>query len=389
MSQHLAASYFNSEEGGPTIVAVHDNGYIDFGRVFNGRFTWFAAMQSQLSSPYLPGSPTLNTLLYNQEHNIFLVGDAQGNIWSANGNDIYDWNKANLPSDAFNSVKAIAYGRRSTDGQGIFVASGDILNYSTIYSFDGQNWSHPNQIIAHKDELYGTPQWGRLAVINDIIFADSMFVGVGLGSDGDYTGIYYSVDGVTWNCQCLSGQAQLNALTYADNLFVAVADQSTIWYSPDGKNWTIATGLSGEANFKDVTYGNRTFVAVADEGTIWLSPDGKQWTIANEIPPDGPDITFNKVAFRAGQFVAVADPGKREAVPIYFSSDGKVWSQGKHVYYGGSEWGYPPFYDVIYANNRFYAIQRYAYQPDQTSDAWGPYSSTDGKTWDINNYSAG
>ena len=380
MSQHLAASY--DSPYGPTIVAVHDNGYIDFGRVFNGTFTWFAAMQDQLSSPYLPGSPTLNTLLYSEDHNIFLIGDNQGDIWFSAGTEIiyYTWNKATLPSDALTSIRAIAYGRRSTDGRGVFVASGSFSNYLTIYSFDGQHWSHSP----------GPPLWQSDATaINDIIFANGMFVAVGTHDNGAYTGIHYSVDGVTWTCKRLSGQAPFRALTYADNLFVAVADQSTIWYSPDGKTWTIATGLSGEANFRDITYGNNTFVAVADEGTIWLSPDGKQWKIANEIPPDGPDITFNKVAFGAGQFVAVADVGDREVVPVYCSSDGQVWSKGQHIYYGGSEWGYPPFYDVIYANNTFYAIQRYAYQPDETSDAWGPYSSTDGVIWSINYYSPG
>jgi hypothetical protein len=168
MSQHLAASY-NNPNWGPTIVAVHDNGYIDFGIVFNGTFTWFAAMQSQLSNPYLPGSPTLNTLLYNQENNIFVAGDNQGNIWFADGNgDLDNWNKANLPSYVFNSVKAIAYGKRSTDGKGVFVASGDILNYPTIYSFDGQNWSNPNASLS------------VAVTINDIIFANGMFVGVGM-----------------------------------------------------------------------------------------------------------------------------------------------------------------------------------------------------------------
>ena len=324
MSQHLAASY-NSPV---TIVAVHDKGYIDFGQVFQGRFTWMAAMQPQI---YLPGSPTLNTLLYYQENNIFVAGDNQGNIWVGDGNDLNNWNKANLPPYAFSSVKAIAYGKRSTDGKGVFVAAGDIGSYTTIYSFDGQNWSHPNQFI--------------VVTINDFIFAKGMFVGV--GNYGGVSGIYYSIDGETWIAQGLSGEATFRAITYANNLFVAVADLSTIWYSSDGKNWTIATGLSGEANFKDVTYGNNTFVAVADEGTIWWSPDGKQWTIANEIPPDGPDIMFNKVAFGAGQFVAVADVGDREIIPIYYSPDGKNWSQGGHIYYGGSYWGYPPFNDVI------------------------------------------
>jgi hypothetical protein len=363
MSQHLAASYNTSD--GPTIVAVHDNGYIDMGSVIQGRFTWMNAMVQT----YLPGSPTLNTLLYNRENNIFVTGDNQGNIWVADGSNLNNWNKANLPSDAFNSVKAIAY------GQGVFVASGDIANCSTIYSIDGKNWSHPDQIIAQLK-------------INDIIFANGMFVGVGNYAGGyGGTGIYYSVDGVTWNSQVLSGEATLRAITYANNLFVAVADQSTIWYSSDGKNWTIATGLSGEANFNDITYANNTFVAVADEGTIWWSSDGKQWTIANEIPPDGPDITFTKVAFGAGQFVAVADVGDKEVVPIYCSEDGKNWSQGQHIYYGGTTWGYPRFYDVIYVDDTFYAIERYAYDPGQTSSAWRPYSSTDGVIWHRNYYS--
>jgi hypothetical protein len=39
-----------------------------------------------------------------------------------------------LPAGIDSDETNFAYGKRSTDGQGVFVASGDIQNYPTIYS---------------------------------------------------------------------------------------------------------------------------------------------------------------------------------------------------------------------------------------------------------------
>src|SRR4029453_8837131 len=118
--------------------------------------------------------------------------------------------KDHLTAYSCQSVKAIGYGKRSTYGKGVFVASGDILNYPTIYSFDGQNWSNPNQSMQVK------------LTINDIIFANGMFVGWGIFLEPSC--IFYSIDGVAWTAaQGLSGSATFSAITYANNLFVAVA----------------------------------------------------------------------------------------------------------------------------------------------------------------------
>ena len=58
------------------------------------------------------------------------------------------------------------------------------------------------------------------------------------------------------------------AVTYGNNLFVAVARSGTnrVMTSPDGTTWTARS--AAEANeWKAVAYGNNLFVAVAQSGT--------------------------------------------------------------------------------------------------------------------------
>ena len=105
------------------------------------------------------------------------------------------------------------------------------------------------------------------------------------------------------------GNLDLNYVTFGQGRFVAAGNHSTAWYSPDGVNWTQASGLSGEANFFRVLFTQEAhgeagqFVAVASEATVWYSSDGMTWTQATVL--NGESSDFSDVAYGAGKYVAV------------------------------------------------------------------------------------
>ena len=296
------------------------------------------------------------------KNGLFITVSSNGIWYSTDGGK---WmNQA--PASSMPTLYAITSGKRSTDGEEIFVAVGEEAGF---YSSDGKTW------IAAK----GLGD----AYLYDVIYANNLFVAVGYDAT-----IVYSTDGQSWHSWVPDvvpiGEAQFNAVTYANNAFVAVANSSTIWWSCDGKGWTIATGLSGSANFADVVYGGGKFVAVADYGTIWNSSDGETWSISNTIPPDGPDIVFYKVSYGNGIFVAAGDMNGAvaPATPIYYSKDGVTWTQAKGIKFDDDYSDWPPFNDLNYVNGYFVAINK-------SCDLIFPmYSSTDGINWNENRSSS-
>jgi hypothetical protein len=292
------------------------------------------------------------------QNGLFITVSSNGIRYSTDGGK---WtNQAHAPSTP--TLHAITSGKRSTDGEEIFVAVGEEAGF---YSSDGKTWTAATGLGD--------------AYLYDVIYANNVFVAVGYDAT-----ILYSADGQSWHPALrITGEAQFNAVTYANNVFVAVANSSTIWWSPDGKNWSIATRLSGSANFADVVYGGGKFVAVADYGTIWNSSDGKTWSISKTIPPDGPDIVFYKVSYGNGIFVAAGDMSGAvaPATPIYYSEDGVTWTQAKGIKWDDDYNNWPPFNDLNYVNGYFVAINsEYLVLP--------MYSSTDGINWNENAPSA-
>jgi hypothetical protein len=303
------------------------------------------------------GDPTFYASIF--QNGLFITVSSNGIWYSTDGGK---WMSPQPSVPASSTLYAIASGKRSTDGEEIFVAVGEEAGF---YSSDGKTWIAATGL--GDADLY------------DVIYADNLFVAV--GSDAT---ILYSVDGDTWTAAPgITGEAQFNAVTW-NNVFVAVANSSTIWWSLDGIDWGIATGLSGSANFADVVYGGGKFVAVADYGTIWWSSDGINWSISNTIPPDGPDIYFYKVSYGNGIFVAAGDMGGAvwPSTPIYYSKDGVTWTQAQGIKFDDDYNDYPPFNDLNYVNGYFVAINK------SCELVFPMYSSTDGINWNENAASA-
>jgi hypothetical protein len=85
-----------------------------------------------------------------------------------------------------------------------------------------------------------------------------------------------SPDGITWTSRTSAADNQWFAVTYGNDLFVAVSGSGTgnrVMTSPDGITWTSRTPAAD--NFwNSVTYGNGLFVAASSSGTKRVMTSG-------------------------------------------------------------------------------------------------------------------
>jgi hypothetical protein len=137
-----------------------------------------------------------------------------------------------------------------------------------------------------------------------------------------------------------------NAITYANNLFVAVTSNGeTAAVSEDGIVWTAQNLPGGTQNWAAVAGGNDIFVAVsASAGTTaaYANSTATTWTIANDLPSSG---VWTSVAYGAERFVtlrAVSDQGA-------ISTDGITWTEITLPY--SATWT-----TIAYGNGRFVAM---------------------------------
>lgn len=122
----------------------------------------------------------------------------------------------------------------------------------TCYSEDGITWTYGK----------GTYESGEIqrGDFHNITYGNNKFICV-----RNNTELWSSLDGITWNRELHDyNLADLNGnckITYSDNYFIAVQGTS-IYYSEDGKIWTLGWESVGKREFTDVTFGNGTFVAI-------------------------------------------------------------------------------------------------------------------------------
>jgi len=71
----------------------------------------------------------------------------------------------------------------------------------------------------------------------------------------------------------------LGGVAYGPQGFVAVGGTSSegrIFVSPDGSNWR-QVNYQVSSNLNEITYANGLYVAVGFDNTVLLSPDGQAW----------------------------------------------------------------------------------------------------------------
>jgi|GEM_PF-3296310 len=162
-------------------------------------------------------------------------------------------------------MQGIAYSAE----QGRFVAVG---SRGSIYvSNDGEHWQRVYQVPGENN-------------LRGVVFAHGKFVAVGWGSPTTPSGVFVSEDGLTW--RVATDAPPLEAVVYAQSIFVGVGPGGVIAVSQDGESWQIVqrvfTNPIEYRTLKAVCY-NATrgyFVAAGNDGgagEVWVSVDGRNW----------------------------------------------------------------------------------------------------------------
>jgi len=109
--------------------------------------------------------------------------------------------------------------------------------------------------------------------------------------------------GETW-ISSTGGSAHLNAVTYANNVFVAVGDSGAIITSADGISWTKRTDPEESTLLNSITYVEGSFIVVGENGIIRISTDnGVKWITQNS----GTSKTLRDMVYAEGTLVAVGN----------------------------------------------------------------------------------
>lgn len=269
---------------------------------------------------YAPTNVPLHAITYGEGQWV-AVGGRAAILVSSNG---FQWRQLATGFDPQSFFMSVAY------GNGVFVAGGQGSTLRAI-SQDGLNWTL-QATSAASERIY------------ELTFGNGRFVGVGTGASGVSSYILTSTDGVQWTFPVPPSANIPEAVTYGNNLFVAVGQSGMIITSPDGMNWTVRS--SGTQNFlRTVAYSGSRFIVAGDAGTALTSTDGISWS------PSAPaSFAVNGLAGGDGAVVAVGQyVGPQLAEGRLHASDGLTWP--------GDARTFPELLNAVaYINGHFWAV---------------------------------
>ena len=113
----------------------------------------------------------------------------------------------------------------------------------------------------------------------------------------------------------------INSITNNNNIFVAVGDNGTIYYSSDTDVWSIVGDLSKPTiqNLNKVIWDGSKFIAVGNNGSIITSQNGSTWFLQNNV-----NISQNliNIKYYDGVYVLLESNGN-----LYYSFDLSTWEK--------------------------------------------------------------
>jgi len=209
---------------------------------------------SVTQSSNLPGYPFYNISWCN---GAFISISTDGYYWTSN--DGYNWGLDFYYSPIF--FADMAYG----NGLYVGISGGTLWAAANISDFGKQpihtNIKQPKLAIsAVFNGWYYAASFPY--ALRAVIFANNMFLAV-----GDEGSIFTSSDGTFWQSEFVRTNNGFKAIAYGGGYYVAVGDSGTIAVSADGFNWTLETPVTSNDLYA-VTYGNGVFVAVGANGTV-------------------------------------------------------------------------------------------------------------------------
>lgn len=142
-------------------------------------------------------------------------------------------------------------------------------------------------------------------LFRDVTFGNGRFVAVGGWTHGI---VQISLDGVTWQKKLdlkssnnlikggiVSGTNWLGAITFGNGKFVSVGYDARLYYSEDGLDWNCESAPGSSSAFRSVVFTGNGFLAVGDFGNWAFSFDGKTWSHQGTAPTV-PDRTNGRIS---------------------------------------------------------------------------------------------
>ena len=216
-------------------------------------------------------------------------------------------------------------------------------------SADGKTWELVQEVAP----------WRHGDLPMSLVFRDRMWF-MGGWYNGRLSGhsasneVWWSTDGAEWEAATTdagwSPRLAAGAVVFDDRMWILggtenyfFGDQSDlrndVWYSCDGKQWTLATanaGWSPRAYHQAVVHDNRIWVLGGGNylpenefrNDVWCSEDGVNWTPATEAAPWAPRLWFSSVTYRDRIWVLGGWAKEPDNFgDVWYSRDGKDWTQ--------------------------------------------------------------
>ena len=140
----------------------------------------------------------------------------------------------------------------------------------------------------------------------------------------DDTDLLWSMDGETWTPCVFDTSLESNydfGLDYHNGIYVLI--QKGVWWSEDGKNWTISTSTAVTTYGQTcLTYANGLWACIdMASGKIIWSEDGKNWSDAVGTT----DYEYLKIIKYADNIWVACSGGTNGNKGLLWSEDGKNW----------------------------------------------------------------
>ncbi len=255
---------------------------------------YFAANGRTSGGPGGPSSPTIGATPYDASTR-----------WTVNS----PVSTANLYGVGYTNLMS-CWGNLTTNAAGTFAAVG--AGGAIYTSSDGISWVNQPAPAGFNSDLYAVTGFSAFAnVMSEYpVTWPMLWVAVGKGGSS-----LYSTDGINWQLGGSTSNAQpyfttnqnLNAITQANGLFLAVGDQGTIMLTMNGHDWYQESSQTTQ-NLRGVSHGI-FYAAVGDNGTLLTSPDGSVWTPQTQVASMTSSNLRQVAVSTGGLIVAVGDGG--------------------------------------------------------------------------------
>lgn len=215
----------------------------------------------------------------------------------------------------------------------LWIAIGDNGNYGGIaYSTDGRTWTRSNitryrmynfyyangkHIVTRDATTYHTSNDGMTW---DTLTAPTDFNGVCYYKGVWVAGKHYSIDCINWTSSNLPSDIYK---IKCNNDILVCSTSSGLYYSTDGKTWTLSNIEASSNRFVDhIFYECGIWLAFTHDG-VYYSTDGRTWTLSNITESLLGYQTQNRgkqVAYGNGMWMVVSDKNSKCYTSITWAS---------------------------------------------------------------------